>query len=195
MILGPIKHRLAPVLGLALTLAGASSAPAADIAERVQLCAGCHGEDGNSRTPLIPSLAGQPDFFLMNQLVLIREGVRKIPQMEGFAKQLKDDEIAALAAHFSALPVKKTDEPTDSGLAAEGARIAASHHCASCHKEDLSGQEQMPRIAGQRLDYLTETLKSLRDSQRSGADPLMVEAVYGLTDRELAALAHYAASK
>ena len=53
----------------------------------------------------------------------------------------------------------------------------------------------MPRIAKQRLDYMTETLQALRDSKRDGADPLMVESVYGLSDAELKALAHFASSR
>ena len=38
------------------------------LAERIKLCSACHGEDGNSRIEKIPSLAGQPDFFVLNQL-------------------------------------------------------------------------------------------------------------------------------
>ena len=37
--------------------------------ERLQLCAACHGEDGNSGNPQIPSIAGQPKLFLETQLV------------------------------------------------------------------------------------------------------------------------------
>jgi cytochrome c553 len=53
----------------------------------------------------------------------------------------------------------------------------------------------MPRLAGQRLDYMTDALKAFRDNQRSGADTLMTAAVVGLSDADLAALAHYAASR
>ena len=70
------------------------------LAERIQLCSTCHGEDGNSRMPNIPSLAGQPEFFMLNQLVLMREGVRQIEVMAPFVKDLKDDEINALAFIF-----------------------------------------------------------------------------------------------
>ena len=54
----------------------------------------------------IPSLAGQPAFFILNQLFLMREGVRKIEAMAPFVKDLKDDDLDALAKHFAKLPAK-----------------------------------------------------------------------------------------
>ena len=65
--------------GLAAAALSSTSAAAQDmpIAERIKLCSACHGEDGNSRMPNFPSLAGQPEFYLTNQLFLFREGVRK----------------------------------------------------------------------------------------------------------------------
>ena len=71
--------------------------------ERVQLCGTCHGENGNSRMENTPSLAGQPELFLTNQMILMRERVRRSEVMEPFVKGLKDDEIVALAAHYAKL--------------------------------------------------------------------------------------------
>lgn len=65
--------------------------------ERIAQCKSCHGETGNSTMDATPSLAGQPEFFLLNQLVLLREGVRKTKQMVPFVKDLKDKDIQALA--------------------------------------------------------------------------------------------------
>jgi len=165
------------------------------LAERLKLCGACHGEDGNSRTPNIPSLAGQPEFFLVNQLVLFREGVRKIPGMSELMTGLKDDDLVALARHFAALAVKPGDEPVDPALVERGERLAGPMRCASCHLPSLAGQEQMPRLAKQRIDYLIHALKEFRDGTRSGADTLMSNVVIGVPDDDLAALAHYAASK
>ena len=47
------------------------------LAQRIELCGSCHGRDGNSSVEKIPSLAGQPEFFILNQLFLMREGVRR----------------------------------------------------------------------------------------------------------------------
>ena len=193
MKLKPLSTLAPPALALAAVLC--APAMAGSLSERIETCGACHGEDGNARMPRVPSLAGQPNFYLMNQLILIREGVRKIPEMEALAKDLKDDDILALAAHYSAAPTKRSEETPDPALVARGAQVAASHHCASCHTPALTGQEQMPRLAGQRIDYMLDSLKAMRDNRRTSADPLMVETVVGLSDQDLAALAHYAASK
>lgn len=186
----------APLLLAIWPALAAHPAPAAaeTLAERLVLCGACHGEDGNSRLANTPSLAGQPEFFLLNQLVLIREGVRPVAGMQEAVRGLKDEEIQAIAAHYAKLPAKASGEATDAALAARGGELAVSLQCGSCHKPDFGGQEQMPRLAAQRLDYLLMALKSFRDGTRSGADPLMVSAVQGRSDAELAALAHYAAA-
>jgi cytochrome c553 len=66
--------------------------------------------------------------------------------------------------------------------------------CGSCHLPNLAGQDQMARVARQRIDYLIPTLKSYRDNPRPGADTAMSAAVAGASDADIAALAHYAAS-
>ena len=53
----------------------------------------------------------------------------------------------------------------------------------------------MPRLAKQRIDYLIHSLKQFRDNGRSGADTLMSAVVVGVSDDDIAALAHYAASR
>src|SRR5262249_7229210 len=91
------------LLAAAAGCAGIASAQEAPLAERIKQCGACHGEDGNSRIPNVPSLAGQPEFFVMNQLFIMREGVRRIEAMMPLVKDLKDDELQGLAKHFSAL--------------------------------------------------------------------------------------------
>jgi cytochrome c553 len=73
-------------------------------------------------------------------------------------------------------------------------QIAETRRCSSCHLPQLIGQEQMPRVASQRIDYLIATLKSYRDNPRPGADTAMSVPLHGLRDADIAALAHYAAS-
>ena len=84
-----------PVLGLAAVFIGAAPAAAQSgpLAEKLQLCAACHGEDGNSKIEKIPSLAGQPAFSILNQLFLMREGVRKVEAMASIVKDLKDESL------------------------------------------------------------------------------------------------------
>jgi cytochrome c553 len=174
-----------------VTSAGAQSGP---LAEKIQLCSACHGEGGNSRIEKMPSIAGQPAFYILNQLFLMREGVRKVEAMAPIVKDLKDDDLNALSQHFARLEAKRSDEAVDSALASKGAEIAAQRRCSSCHLPSLAGQDQMPRVARQRIDYLIEVLKSYRDTPRPGADTAMSVPISGASDADITALAHYAAS-
>ena len=142
-----------------------------------------------------PSLAGQPEFFLMNQLVLMREGVRRIEVMQDAVKGLTDEDILALASHFSKLPAKASGEKIDAELVKRGEVLSAQLRCGSCHLPTLAGQEQMPRLARQRIDYMIHSMKEFRDNKRSGADTAMTAVVFGVLDRDIEALAHYAAQR
>ena len=122
-------------LAFALAAAALSNTSAAQdmpIAERIKLCSACHGEDGNSTMPNTPSLAGQPEFYLTNQLFLFREGVRKIPGMSELLKGLKDDDLVALAGHFAKLEPKASDEKIDPALVKRGEAMMEPMRCASC---------------------------------------------------------------
>jgi cytochrome c553 len=66
--------------------------------KQLGLCTKCHGTDANSTTAGIPSLAGQPETFLVTQLIYFREGLRTSEQMAPQAAKLDDTTIEALAA-------------------------------------------------------------------------------------------------
>lgn len=173
---------------------GPASAQSGALAEKIQLCSACHGEDGNSKLEKIPSLAGQPAFFILNQLFLMREGVRKVEAMAPIVKDLKDEDLDALSKHFAALPSKKGDDALDAALVKKGAEIAMTRRCDSCHLQGLTGKEQIPRLAKQRVDYLMLSLKAFRDTTREGGDTAMSANLAGVSDADLTALAQYCAS-
>ncbi|HUL67862.1 MAG TPA: cytochrome P460 family protein [Burkholderiaceae bacterium] len=93
---------------LSLFLLAFPAAHAADVeagkAKVQSVCAACHGVNGVSVSDTIPNLAGQKPAYLETQLKALREGVRKNPIMNPIAGQLKDDEIANVAAYFASLP-------------------------------------------------------------------------------------------
>jgi len=186
----PLAFGLAAVSACALPAAGQGG----DLAEKIQFCSACHGDDGNSKIEKMPSLAGQPAFFILNQLFLMREGVRKVEAMAPIVKDLKDDHLDGLSKHFASLPAKRSDEPVDAALVKRGAEIARQRRCSSCHMPNLSGSEQAPRLAKQRVDYLTTALKEFRDTTRPGGDTAMSANLAGTSDADLVALAHYCAS-
>jgi cytochrome c553 len=162
--------------------------------DRIALCTSCHGADGNSQTPGIPSIAGQPRVYLENQLIILREGLRVLPQMQQAVEGLSDKEIVKIAQYFARLPMRAaaTDAPNPAKVQRATA-LAKQLHCGSCHLPDFRGREQMPRLAGQREEYLLESMLAYRDDRRKGGDTIMAAALYGVSDEDIRALAHYLA--
>jgi len=95
-------------VGLSFLLVAVPMVHAADIeagkAKVQTVCAACHGVNGLSVSDAIPNLAGQKPAYLENQLKALRDGSRKNPIMGAIASQLKDDEIANVAAYFATQP-------------------------------------------------------------------------------------------
>ena len=191
------KQQSASVLAALAFLILAINPPAIaqTLEERLAQCKACHGETGNSQLEKNPSIAAQPEFFLLNQLVLMREGVRKVEAMADVVKGLQDSEIQTLAAFFTKQKPERTPETVDQELVKKGAALSQKMRCESCHGESLQGETQIPRIAGQRIDYMLDVMKAFRDNKREGADTNMTAAVFGASDSDLEALAHYAASR
>src|SRR5262245_9134672 len=143
------------LIAVAVATTSIAGAHAQGVAERARLCGTCHGEDGNSPMPNTPSLAGQPEFFIINQLFLMREGVRKVEAMAALVKDLKDDDLQALAKHYAAQPAKPSGEPIDQALVQRGAEIAGPRRCVSCHQPSLAGADQIPPISQQPVAITT----------------------------------------
>jgi cytochrome c553 len=172
----------------------ASTVPAQPNAERLALCAACHGPNGQSATPGTPSLAGQPKLFVENQLVLVREGLRDVPVMKAIVAGISDDEIVALALHFAAQPPKASATLTQPDRARAGAELSRRLLCGSCHLPSYAGQQQVPRLAGQDETFLLQAMKQLRDHPGPGRDTIMASTLRGLSDTDLANLAHHLAT-
>ena len=79
---------------------------------KAEVCAACHGADGNSQITIYPKLAGQYKNYLINTLSSYKSGSRKNAIMNGFAAGLSDEDIEDLSEYFSrqdglkVLPVK-----------------------------------------------------------------------------------------
>lgn len=90
---------------VALTPVLASGADLVAGQEKVkQVCAACHGQDGNSQSPDYPKLGGQYPDYLAKALRDYKSGARKNPIMAGFAATLTDKDIDNVAAYFASQP-------------------------------------------------------------------------------------------
>ncbi len=189
------------LIGLcAAVFALASSALAQTIEERAAPCLACHGEKGVSETENVPSLGGQHAPYLLIQLFMFREKQRTtvnppadpmIQVMYEMTNGFTDNDLRAFSDYVAKLQAPKP--PDDQG---DAARLRASndlmtqHRCNACHGVDLAGRDHVPRIAGQREDYLVKTMREYKNNVRRGYDATMAEALAPVTDAQIVELAY-----
>lgn len=158
-------------------------------------CAACHGAQGVSALANTPSLAGQPSFYAITQLFLFRDGRRDSGPMTAIAKPMTDDDLRGFADVIGKLApaAPAAAGPPDAQRLARGAALAQRLHCLGCHGSQGEGARQVPRLAGQREDYLQLAMRGFRAGTRVGYQPAMTEAMAGVAPDELDDLAHFLA--
>ena len=172
-----------------------------------QVCAACHGADGNSPTPVNPSLAGQGAEYITLQLSHFKSGLRANPVMLGMASTLSAEDMKALGVYFSQQKPKGL-AAKDPALARTGQKLYRGGDaatglpaCAACHGPAGAGiPKQYPRLAGQHADYAYAQLKAFQAGER-GADKegkdvngrIMAAIAAKMTDAQMKALADYTA--
>ena len=171
-----------------------------------QVCAACHGADGNSPLPANPKLAGQIYEYLHKQMVNFKPQAGKKAErgnavMAGMLANLSATDLRDLAAYYASQKLKPA-VARDKELAALGQKIyrggnAASGvaACAGCHGPSGAGMPaQYPRIAGQFAEYTDAQMKAFRAGTRANDPNGMMRAVaVRMSDREIQAVAEYAA--
>lgn len=166
--------------------------------ERSTLCAHCHGVDGNSVRPEFPNLATQNPAYIVEQIGKFASGERKNFVMQTLAASFTLEDKVNLAIFFSNQSLKPI--AADTVLAAKAA-TTFRNVCQLCHGENGRGEKGYARIAGQRPQYVINTLQRFRaaaqhkvdadDIQRSSAR--MEQVTQALSDQDIEALANYIA--
>jgi len=158
--------------------------------ERVAPCLACHGEKGQSATENTPSLGAQQAPYALIQLFMFREKLRVFEPMNEIAKTLSDDDLRTFSDFIAKLPKPAPAEAGDPSRMARALAIAQQHRCNSCHNPDFSGKDNVPRIAGQREDYLVKTLSEYKNNARHGYDGSMADVMAEVTPEQIADLAY-----
>jgi cytochrome c553 len=185
---------LVPVLALALGYVAASSAAAQTVQQRLPVCLACHGENGQSQNPDVPSLGAQQGFYVTVQLLMFRERMRVADPMNDMAKGLSDDDLRSFADIIPKLPPPRPpDAPVDSARIERARLLVDQNRCNFCHTATFAGQENVPRIAAQREDYLVKSLRGYKDNSRHGYDASMADVIAPTTDDQILDLAYYIA--
>jgi cytochrome c553 len=168
-----------------------------------QVCAACHGNDGNSTIASNPILAQQHAHYLVKQLLdyTVRPG-EKVPArensiMNGMAAALSDQDRRDVAAWYSSQSAKpgvaRSKDTLELGQRIWRAGIPdkALPACSGCHSPTGVGiPVQYPRLAGQHSEYTVATLQAFRDGVRRNNVP-MQQIAARLTDSEIRAVADY----
>jgi cytochrome c553 len=164
-----------------------------------QICAACHGADGNSPLPMNPSLAGQHPEYLFKQLKEFKSGNRNNAVMMGMVAGLSAEDMRNLSAYYAAQKLSEA-AAKDKDLVAQGRKLFRGGNlatgvaaCAGCHSPNGAGiPTQYPRLAGQHPEYVVAQLKAFRAGERANDTNNMMRAVAArLTDKEIAAVAEY----
>jgi cytochrome c553 len=167
-----------------------------------QVCAACHGVDGNSPAAANPRLAGQHAEYLAKQLGDFKANKdRKNAIMLGFVTPLSAADMRDLAAHYSAQK-PRLGATQDKELVAVGQKLYRAGNpatgvpaCAACHGPNGSGiPSQYPRLAGQFAEYTAAQIRAFRSGERANdGNQIMRTIAARMTDQEVAAVAQYAA--
>jgi cytochrome c553 len=186
-----MRSFLAAVAALGLATLSAASAT---LDEKLAPCLACHGEKGQSENLQVPSLGGQPKDYLLVQLYIFRENMRKVELMNEMAKGLTDDELRGMSEALAKLPAPMPmPEAMDPARMERAKTLVTQNHCNFCHAPTFAGQDQIPRLAGQREDYLLKSLREYKSGARPGYEPAMASVVQPMKDEDFVELAYYLA--
>jgi len=191
---------------LALTEEGRAAGPLDNPGfAKVITCSACHGENGNSRTNMMPIIAGLDPAYFKKQIESYATGKRPSPEMEPYAKEIQFLGVDQIAAYFAAqkrepTPIRVTINPALPSTADAIAKgKVASAPCVICHGEKGAGDPArlIPRLAGQAPGYLAQQMLLFKQDTREPDDQLLAAkkaVMRAVPDSQFADLAAYYAS-
>ena len=207
-----IHHKTgALALALSLTsisLAAATGALAADGAKLAEQCNVCHGKNGASNEPSIPSIGGFSAKYILESIKNFKRKTRTCAEVTvpaGPKKGTKSDmckvladlseaDSEAVAQYFAAQKFVRAKQPFDAARAKQGSSVYKLR-CEKCHENGgSSADEDNGILAGQWTPYLREQLAGFRTGKRPLDEKMKLRLDrVGKDDEE--ALLHFFASQ
>ena len=159
-----------------------------------QVCAACHGVDGNSPSGQFPNLAGQTWRYIYVQLKDYKEGRRSDPVMTAMATPLSRQEMIDIANYFAAQPARPSTFKADEGKIKLGKAKADETLCSMCHLGAFAGQNEIPKVAGQQYEYIVKQMRDFKARTRTNDAGNMTSVAQTLSEADIEHLAHYITS-
>ncbi len=133
--------------------------------KKAQLCLICHRAD--NPPAYIPTLEGQTREYLFNQIKAYKEKRRPDPAMQTNVAQLSERDMRDIADYFASRKPVRGTFPLDEAKASRGKARAEALKCAACHKDDYSGNKEVPRLAGVEPRYIAPQLVAFAEGKRA----------------------------
>jgi cytochrome c553 len=154
-------------------------------------CGGCHGDNGVSKTPGSPSLAGLDPKYLVAAMKSYKNGQRKHDLMKSLAAGVSDADLSNLALYYALQKPARAGTPA-AGDAAAGKEAAAA--CGGCHGDKgVASDPANPSLAGQDAQYLATATQAYKDGTRK--DETMKGLAAALDDRAIKNIAAFYAAQ
>jgi cytochrome c553 len=182
------RHLVSTIFGAGVIVAIAAipAAAADDIETKVQVCSGCHGQNGVPADPkTTPIIWGQQANYLYKELHDYHSGARDNPIMAPIAKGFSLPELRDIANYFAA----KT-WPAQAAANAAGSPPEGIAMCRACHQPNFEGGQPAPRLAGLSYEYLIGAMNGFANGQRTN-NLDMPQFMKALTESQRDAMAHY----
>lgn len=159
---------------------------------RVRLCQYCHGKDGNSTRAGVPNLAEQNPIYLLTQFEYFRTDKRKNKVMNELAKGLTKDERVNVALFYASQKVvNKPELKNINSMSYKNGSDLYKNICINCHGEKGYGEQNLPRIAGQKTEFIQNTLLAYKNKKKMRPDSPMLAVSAGLSEVDVASIATF----
>ena len=177
--------------------ASASETVAAGRIKADQVCANCHGLDGQAtsggNSAMSPSLTAQSKEYLVSRLQAYRSGSLEHAQMSLVARMISEQDIENVAAWYSSLEIELSGNATrpenDLLPGALAGKTKAEQVCKHCHGIDGrsvpdGSAATGPYLSGQPREYLIDRIQAYRSGRID--HPQMTPIAQGLSEQEIA---------
>ena len=180
------------VFSLVLLLLAPWPAEAAELDDTIALCTSCHGKEGMPVEPDMPIIWGQEFYYIYVQLKDYKSALRYSEFMNDVVADLSREEMKAISQYFSEKPWPPTGFQSTRDDDAKAEMAATAGQCFQCHIGNYKGHSGVPRLAGQKFEYLEKTLLEFKNKIRRNS-PAKGSLLATFDDADIEALARYLA--